>query len=121
MRLHLLALFSDLNRSAKNMETRKDGLTVWRYVFWAPHTFFAGLVYIFIQCGLLFTTYMRIGGRDRLSDDSAVLLSVPISLFFFLIFWLPPAINKAALLRLRKRMQKKLDLEFERSHQFPQK
>ena len=56
--------------------------------------------------------YTRKTGREGVSDESAIIISFFASLAIALIYWLPNAISKYALLRLHRRWDAKLEADY---------
>ncbi len=100
------------------MKTRDEGLTVWRYVIWAPHTFFTGVFALFIMAMGYFAFY-RHPPKGRTEDETATFL-LGYSLATFLIIWIPIAVHKLALLRLHQRRANSLAEELKKIHRIKQ-
>jgi len=96
------------------MKTRDEGLTVWRYVIWAPHTFFTGVFGLFILA-LGYGAFYLNPPKGRTQDETIIFL-LAYSGTGFLIIWLPIAIHKMALLRLHQRRAKSLAEELKKIH-----
>jgi hypothetical protein len=97
------------------MKTRDEGLTLWRYVIWAPHTFFTGFFGLFVMA-LGYWAFYRNPPKGRTNDET-VLFLLAYSGAAFLIIWLPIAIHKMALLRLLQRRAKSLADELKDIHE----
>jgi len=87
---------------------RSDRLTFWHYVIWAPHSFFASVIFILALSMFLFAIHIRSTGRDNVRDDDATTIALVASVAISLIYWVPQAVSQYAFLRLHRRLEKKL-------------
>lgn len=97
----------------KKIDNIRDSQTIWHYVIWAPHTFFALIFFLFLTFASLSVIFSRTNGRDRISDETGVLIAILIAIFGSLIYWVPCALGGYAHLRLVRRRQTLLDRQWE--------